>query len=73
MAITLKKELDIPIEVIENSNALLHGGDVLFTGKWYLQIMTTLYVMLVFIQFKVGNFLWVFLLSLTKMELGRLQ
>lgn len=40
MAITLKKELDIPIEVIENSNALLHGGDVLFTGKWYFQIIT---------------------------------
>ncbi|XP_073828379.1 N(G),N(G)-dimethylarginine dimethylaminohydrolase 1 isoform X1 [Musca autumnalis] len=33
MAITLKKELDIPVEVIDNPNAQLHGGDVLFTGR----------------------------------------
>uniref|UniRef100_A0A1I8QDU8 Uncharacterized protein n=1 Tax=Stomoxys calcitrans TaxID=35570 RepID=A0A1I8QDU8_STOCA len=33
MAITLKKELDIPVEVIENPSAQLHGGDVLFTGR----------------------------------------
>ncbi|KAM7347935.1 N(G),N(G)-dimethylarginine dimethylaminohydrolase 1 [Cochliomyia hominivorax] len=33
MAIILKKELDIPVEVIENPNAQLDGGDVLFTGR----------------------------------------
>lgn len=32
MAIILKKELDIPVEMIDHSNAQLDGGDVLFTG-----------------------------------------
>uniref|UniRef100_A0A1A9WAW4 Uncharacterized protein n=1 Tax=Glossina brevipalpis TaxID=37001 RepID=A0A1A9WAW4_9MUSC len=33
MAIILKKELDIPVEMIDHSNAQLDGGDVLFTGR----------------------------------------
>ena len=33
MAIVLKKELDIPVEIIDNPNAQLDGGDVLFTGN----------------------------------------
>lgn len=33
MKIILKKELDIPVLEVENPNAQLDGGDVLFTGE----------------------------------------
>lgn len=33
MALILRKELDFPVETIDNPEAQLHGGDVLFTGR----------------------------------------
>lgn len=33
MALILRKELDIPVQTIDNVDAQLHGGDVLFTGR----------------------------------------